>query len=92
MTKEQKREQSLEYQAWLNLCRVWAASCGYPEDYVQDEQRWGFMFRQGLTAYAAVQEDLREEVDLEGVEPIAMSQQEIDRIAERVLYHYGADN
>ena len=90
MTIEQIHEQSQEYQAWLNLCRVWAASCGCPDDYVQDEQRWAFMFRQGLTAYAAVQEDLREEVDLEGVEPIAMSKQEIDRIVERVLGEFNA--
>jgi hypothetical protein len=86
------KEQLQEYHAWLNLCRMWASSCGCPEDYVQDEQRWAFMFLQGLTAYAAVQEDLKEEVDMEGVEPIAMSKEQIDRIVERVLYHYGADN
>jgi hypothetical protein len=80
-------EQPESFHEWLNVCGVWAASCGCPADSLDDEQRWGARFRRQLSHYMAVQEEL-DELEFEA-EAIPMSKEEIDSIVERVICKYG---
>lgn len=58
--EEMRQQDQHEYQCWLEMCQSFATAHGCPDDYVQDEQRWRFMFDRGWTPLLSVIEDLKE--------------------------------